>query len=149
MTWSSFFKSRSFTQGSCAAATGFLVGTGGTIAIALKMASECSLAVDLCVSGVGQDINIPQVEAQLDIRNHSTSITFYDINVPLPSSLTDIVDQLNALPVYCFYAPFAIGMCLTIAISLSLASAIALAIHIKDQDEQVESRYKYSLLPST
>lgn len=148
MTWSSFFKSRSFTYGSRAAATGLVLGTAGTVVIALNIASKCSSVVDLCVAEVDKNINIPEVEAVVEIRNHSMPITVYDINAPFPAALSDVVKQLNELPIYCFYAPMFIGLCITFAISLSLASAIAVAIHIKDQDENSSTSISYEALSS-
>jgi len=148
MTWTAFFKSNPFTYGFRTGAATLILGTVGTVHIALKFASECSAVVDSCDAAVGEDISVSELTANLEIHNHSTTITLHDISAPFPEGLTDIINQLNELPVLCFYGPLAIGLGVTIAVSLAIASTIAVAVHIKEHDENREEDGAYLRLPN-
>lgn len=133
MTWTSFFKSRAFKYGFFSGGLGFAAGAGSSAAIALKMASLCSTAVNSFISHVGNNIIIDNVNVTVHFEEYSANLTLDDITAALPEGWSDILKQANNLPSYCFSAPFTIGLCITAAASLALASSVTAAIHIHDE----------------
>ncbi|AHE67828.1 hypothetical protein [Legionella oakridgensis] len=132
MTWAAFFKSRSFKYGALIGGIGFAAGAGGSAAVALKLASLCSTAVNSFVTEVGTHFSLSELSAVVHIDGYNATLTLDDINAALPPGWLDIINHAQELPSYCFSAPFTIGLCITAAASLALASTIAIAIHIHD-----------------
>ena len=142
MTLGTFFKSPPIKSGVIAGGIGLTIGMSGSFAIALKLSSYCSAAVDEFLDTLKQNITISELTATIDIKGHSTQLTLTDINAVLPDGVSHIMTHLNDVPDYCFSAPFAIGVCITLAASLALASCVATSVSTYAQkDEKYEHDY--------
>ena len=138
MTWAAFLKSPSFKYGALFGTLGFGAGAGASAAIALKIASLCTKAVNSFITEMGTNITISELSGVVHIGGFNISLTLEDITAALPAGWMDLVNHATELPHYCFSAPFTVGMCITTAAALSLASAVALAIHLRDHQAHAD-----------
>jgi hypothetical protein len=136
MTWATFFKSRSFKYGSILGGIGFAAGTGGSAAIALRMASQCSSAAAYIISVMGKNITISELTTVVHYQQYNVPIELEEVDIDLPTDWVDLVNHVNELPPLCFSIPFTLGVCLTAVASLALASTIGLALHLGDEQRQ-------------
>jgi len=146
MTYAAFFKSNSFRYGLGAGTAIMGAGTVYTLIKAFDFSAECSSYVNICKSAVNENIFIPKLTGECDIKNYSPSITIYNIVVSSPPELVQFINKLNGLPVHCFNGPMAIGMSLTLILSIAVATYVMCAVHIMEQDEKSESNIRQPLL---
>ena len=145
MTWATFFKSRPFKYGSIFGGIGFAAGAGGSAAMALSIASQCSSAVAYFLSVMNKNITISELSTVVHYHQYNVSLKLEDLDVDLPTDWETLINRANELPAYCFAAPFAIGLCIAATASLALASTVAVAVHISDSGGTTEAPQDHQL----
>ena len=135
MTWTTFFKSRAVRAGSISGVIGLAAGGGTSYAMALKVYSFCATAATGLINGVGQTVDIPELDTDIHYKQYNASVELDNINVFLPKNLIGMIDSANKLPPECFIIPLGIGLAISLAIALALTGTVGFGVYMFDKDK--------------
>ena len=144
MTRTSFFKSRPVVYGSVIGTLGCAAGSCASTFIALKLATQLSVAIQSRLSQFNGKVDIPELTADLHHNNYSKTITLSNISMTLSAGLTDEINQANKLYDYCFYGLLIFGLGVTMSVSLGLAAVVIASVRSNDEqkkDEEADEGY--------
>ncbi len=147
MSWSKFFYSRPFKYAAVSGGVGLIVGSAASLACAFYFSEACSQALTKLEAAVGPTINIPELDANIPIRNYTVTINLKNIAFDVPQDFFDLLNNVSEEAAdYCFKIPLILAMCLTILGSLALgSSAFSMGLY-QQQKENEEQLSQYSLI---
>lgn len=148
MTWCTFYHSKPVKYSAMVGSASFLLGSGCSLAIAFGVSSKCSKTLSQLITQLGSTVNIPELTATINPRQHSATITLNDIEAEIPQNLIDMLNDVNTQASnYCFYVPLAFSLFLTCFIALTFASMGYVRGVLQEQKENEEQRLsEYTLL---
>lgn len=136
MTWGKFFNSRPCKRAAAACTAGLAMGSVGSLLCALYLAKASSNALETLEADMGAPVNIPQLDADVPIRNYTATVTLQNIIFDIPSNLLDMLDYgSDQISDGCFKIALALGMCIAISYAWNLGNSAFISCLYQRQEE--------------